>query len=379
MVVASSFLDYLGIMAKPRFLNLFVLLATAVYCVVASPTGAPSSVCDSMVPGHSVLEQTGASPYVIELSTTKYCPNRTVSVTLKGSTDSETFKGFLCQARTAVDTYVTSGQLTSADTKASKNNCVGKATLTHGNRDVKNSFYMTWTPDATGTGDIYIVCTIVKEKTTFWVKQSTRAITYAGMDACSTDGKETEKPGTCPTPTGAGKCLEACSDDRNCTGNQKCCSNGCGHTCQIPVPDEKPGTCPTPTGVGGCVEDCSSDSSCTGKQKCCSNGCGHSCQMPEGDPMNVCTTGNPLQDPANCGRGGEPCPASHYCEISPTDSYAVCCPKDLSCTSDDDCMGTTNTTCIGGRCTISGAVESTTTSLGVLFASFCVLIQFWTI
>ena len=32
--------------------------------------------------------------------------------------------------------------------------------------------------------------------------------------------------------------------------------------------------------VGSCTENCDSDESCPGEQMCCSNGCGHSCVMP---------------------------------------------------------------------------------------------------
>ncbi len=103
------------------------------------------------------------------------------------------------------------------------------------------------------------------------------------------------------------------------------CSNGCGHTCQMPITGPttrtttrrsittttkklitkttrttKPGSCPTPKGFGICVEMCTNDNSCAGAMKCvrnlikinkpylfienslfkCSNGCGHTCQMP---------------------------------------------------------------------------------------------------
>ena len=45
-----------------------------------------------------------------------------------------------------------------------------------------------------------------------------------------------EKPGYCPQvpPDQVGSCAEECPHDFNCTGDQKCCSNGCGHTCQDP-------------------------------------------------------------------------------------------------------------------------------------------------
>ncbi|XP_035304029.1 WAP four-disulfide core domain protein 18-like [Cricetulus griseus] len=48
---------------------------------------------------------------------------------------------------------------------------------------------------------------------------------------------EGQKPGSCPEiPTvGVGFCLELCSGDESCSENMKCCSNGCGHECTLPV------------------------------------------------------------------------------------------------------------------------------------------------
>lgn len=33
------------------------------------------------------------------------------------------------------------------------------------------------------------------------------------------------KPGKCPTPTGAGICLQGCENDFSCEGSQKCVSD----------------------------------------------------------------------------------------------------------------------------------------------------------
>ncbi|XP_066562048.1 anosmin-1 isoform X2 [Amia ocellicauda] len=49
---------------------------------------------------------------------------------------------------------------------------------------------------------------------------------------------EALKQGDCPAPEKASgfaaACVESCEDDEECSGVKKCCSNGCGHTCQLP-------------------------------------------------------------------------------------------------------------------------------------------------
>ncbi|OWF51762.1 WAP four-disulfide core domain protein 18 [Mizuhopecten yessoensis] len=54
----------------------------------------------------------------------------------------------------------------------------------------------------------------------------------------NTTDKPTDKPGQCPylAPGTFGTCNYECSDDMACSGNKKCCSNGCGMTCQDPEP-----------------------------------------------------------------------------------------------------------------------------------------------
>ncbi|KAK6308692.1 hypothetical protein J4Q44_G00201550 [Coregonus suidteri] len=47
------------------------------------------------------------------------------------------------------------------------------------------------------------------------------------------------KQGDCPPPQRAtgftAACVESCSNDKHCSASTKCCSNGCGHTCQAPA------------------------------------------------------------------------------------------------------------------------------------------------
>ncbi|XP_072025794.1 uncharacterized protein [Amphiura filiformis] len=49
--------------------------------------------------------------------------------------------------------------------------------------------------------------------------------------------KVTTVEGMCPSTIGrVGICVELCSNDTDCNAIQKCCSNGCGHTCVDPAP-----------------------------------------------------------------------------------------------------------------------------------------------
>ncbi|XP_017326184.1 anosmin-1 isoform X1 [Ictalurus punctatus] len=49
---------------------------------------------------------------------------------------------------------------------------------------------------------------------------------------------ETVKQGACPAPERASgfaaACVESCESDAHCSSHKKCCSNGCGRTCQTP-------------------------------------------------------------------------------------------------------------------------------------------------
>ncbi|XP_060591630.1 putative defense protein 3 [Ruditapes philippinarum] len=171
-------------------LGIWLLAAVQLGFLEAYPNGAPSGACDAMIPvGHSPsVAQTNDSIYDIKLSSATYCPNKEVTVTIMGKSNGEMFRGFLCQARTAVDTYETSGNLTSGNSNVgTKNECSGKASLTHTDRNDKTSAVLKWTPNEGFTSPAFIVCTIVKEKATFWVKQNVK-LTYAGADNCTTNG-----------------------------------------------------------------------------------------------------------------------------------------------------------------------------------------------
>ncbi|XP_078349655.1 thyroglobulin-like isoform X1 [Oculina patagonica] len=135
------------------------------------------------------------------------------------------------------------------------------------------------------------------------------------------------KPGFCPAmQTDQFRlCSEECQIDDDCAGNQKCCSNGCGHVCTAPEYKEKPGHCPAVDihHVGLCTSKCSSDRDCQGDQKCCSNGCGRTCSAPvrqacpRGAPFMMC-----LDNPCE----GSSCPANPKAKCR-ANSCGKCTPQ----------------------------------------------------
>uniref|UniRef100_S4RCB5 WAP domain-containing protein n=1 Tax=Petromyzon marinus TaxID=7757 RepID=S4RCB5_PETMA len=91
------------------------------------------------------------------------------------------------------------------------------------------------------------------------------------------------KPGSCPKqrPGTIGICVNLCKDDDSCTGEQKCCSNGCGRTCMEPVRPDKPGACAFVNMSNIRCEShdnkCADDQDCQGDRKCCNTGCRKPC------------------------------------------------------------------------------------------------------
>uniref|UniRef100_A0A8C5P6J2 Anosmin 1 n=1 Tax=Leptobrachium leishanense TaxID=445787 RepID=A0A8C5P6J2_9ANUR len=92
------------------------------------------------------------------------------------------------------------------------------------------------------------------------------------------------------------KCLEPCKESWDLQKNN--CQNLCEplfpkkhHECLTSceflksVLSVKQGDCPAPEKASGfaaaCVESCDADNECSGVKKCCSNGCGHTCQVPK--------------------------------------------------------------------------------------------------
>ena len=89
----------------------------------------------------------------------------------------------------------------------------------------------------------------------------------------------------------AGICSEECSSDDDCNNDQKCCSNGCGHTCMDPIPIPfiaPPRKCPETKDNECDVPECTD--SCENSKLCCENGCNSLVCVDGILPLYPCTT-----------------------------------------------------------------------------------------
>ncbi|XP_060133405.1 WAP four-disulfide core domain protein 3-like [Zootoca vivipara] len=105
------------------------------------------------------------------------------------------------------------------------------------------------------------------------------------------------KPGTCPTLTKNNdtQCGQFCSGDNSCPGRERCCQTSCGNQCMLPL-EVYPGYCPRlspqPGRAVNCSGICTNDQDCASvnlpRKKCCSKGCGKTCQVAEEEHPGVC-------------------------------------------------------------------------------------------
>lgn len=83
------------------YARLFVTLAAiaVIPAALCYSAGAPADACENMTPQHHVDPQKSAAPYILEVSQQSVKSGDTVELTLRGQKPSNTFKGFMVQAR----------------------------------------------------------------------------------------------------------------------------------------------------------------------------------------------------------------------------------------------------------------------------------------
>ncbi|GFG33377.1 hypothetical protein Cfor_01824 [Coptotermes formosanus] len=127
-------------MATAYRLCVFLLIVIPAH-IIAYKSGAPETVCDSMIPEHHSTPKTEPSPYTITPNKFKVKGGEPVEVTISG-TDSTKFRGYFIQARvgtTPIGKFLNGPEINLVNCGSS----VGSAATHTDNKD-KDSVKLTW-------------------------------------------------------------------------------------------------------------------------------------------------------------------------------------------------------------------------------------------
>ncbi|XP_072516038.1 putative defense protein 3 [Salminus brasiliensis] len=154
-----------------------VLLLQAVTSVLGFPNGAPTSVCDSMRPGHSgVQPQPGQPPYIIQTSNSTFRTGEPIRVIIKGPD----YSGVLLEARSGSSTNAL-GSWGSPPANTKYLQCsTSQGAITHANTNLKSNLTeYTWIPPPTSTS-IYFMATVAKSRAVYWLNIKSATLSRDG-------------------------------------------------------------------------------------------------------------------------------------------------------------------------------------------------------
>ncbi|XP_069674373.1 putative defense protein Hdd11 isoform X2 [Periplaneta americana] len=151
-----------------------LLLITIPTHIIAYKSGAPETVCDSMIPDHHSTPKTTPSPYTISVSKNSIKAGESVQVTLAGAKNTQ-FKGYFIQAR------VGNTPIGKFDKGAEINlvNCGGgvATAATHTDNNDKGKITLTWTAPDGLSESVKFRVTFVQTGADYWVGQESEPIT----------------------------------------------------------------------------------------------------------------------------------------------------------------------------------------------------------
>ncbi|XP_025111412.1 putative ferric-chelate reductase 1 isoform X1 [Pomacea canaliculata] len=166
--------------------TMVVVVALLVSTVSGYPSGAPENSCGNLTPSHggSSSMNVANSPFTVTASKGTYSPGETITVTLK-SASSQTFSGFLVQARSSGSTNPLGTFGTASGTRQLTCGSANSAS-THSSGASKSSIQLTWTAPQTNAGTVTFWATFVQSYSTFYVGVQSSTLTYMSTQTSTT-------------------------------------------------------------------------------------------------------------------------------------------------------------------------------------------------
>jgi len=154
-----------------------VMVMMTVSPVISYSMGAPDAACSAMTPGHQHQPQEGPVPANLTLSSDFVRPGDMLGVELK-TRESQQFKGFIIQARSAKDKGNQVGSFVVSGDQASYMTC-GRGihnSITHRKSNLKESIQAQWRAPYDFDGEVVFRFTYLREYNTYWVAVETSPV-----------------------------------------------------------------------------------------------------------------------------------------------------------------------------------------------------------
>ncbi|OCT65968.1 hypothetical protein XELAEV_18042222mg [Xenopus laevis] len=144
-------------------------LTTLLKVSIEFPTGAPTSACETMMPGHpGVVPQSSPSPYIIKTNSSSYTKGNPIQVQIIGPG----YRGILLESRTFRSTATLGTWLQPVNnTKVLSCPENSRGAMTHSNIILKTqATTYTWMPPETVCPNIiFFIATIAEGYDTYWL------------------------------------------------------------------------------------------------------------------------------------------------------------------------------------------------------------------
>lgn len=182
---------------RSRILLLIVTVLNIWQITETYPSGAPESVCETMLPFHGggIPPMSSPSPFRVEPSTSVVGQGEQLTVEIFGTPSALTFGGFMLQARNTEPPYQVVGQFAPHALGLSKHmNCNGPQTsITHSSSSPKPGITLEWQAPVDFLGRIIFNATIAQQYDKFWVGVPSNEVNVVRREAVPPPGISTTR------------------------------------------------------------------------------------------------------------------------------------------------------------------------------------------
>uniref|UniRef100_A0A2M4A6W7 Putative domon domain of stromal cell-derived receptor 2 n=1 Tax=Anopheles triannulatus TaxID=58253 RepID=A0A2M4A6W7_9DIPT len=215
------------------------LVLSTLYSSNALPNGAPTSVCDNMLPFHGggIPPLTTKTPFLITPQSSVIGSGQLLKIDIESFPANIVFKGYMIQARSADPPHNIVGRFENSDAAAIKLiDCEAAGdTATHTSTSPKQELTLEWTAPDNFVGDVIFNATIAQDYDKFWVGIPSEKVRVVASSSTVAPGQTTRRtPGTTTTvppyrpaqtsaPVVSDPIYNGCGESKGCFGFPEGC------------------------------------------------------------------------------------------------------------------------------------------------------------